>query len=120
MRFKLDENLPYRAADTFVDAGHDADTVYDEDLAGQPVEVVLAAAVCENRVLVTLDLDFSDLRAYPIGTHCGIVVLRPLDDSRAATHATLMTLISAGDLDSLGGALAIVTHDLIRFRRSAP
>jgi len=97
VRFKLDENLPYRAGDTFVDAGHDADTVYDEDLAGQPDEVVLAAAVSENRLLVTLD--FSDLRAYPIGTHCGIVVLRPLDDSRAATHATLMTLISAGDLD---------------------
>jgi len=96
MRFKLDENLPYRAADTFVEAGHDADTVYDEDLAGQPDEVVLAAAVSEGRVLVTLDLDFSDLRAYPIGTHCGIVVLRPLDNSRAATYATLTTLISAG------------------------
>lgn len=49
MRFKLDENLPYRAADTFGEVGHDADTVYDEDLAGQPDEVV-AAAVSENRV----------------------------------------------------------------------
>ncbi|MHB1928507.1 MAG: DUF5615 family PIN-like protein [Acidimicrobiales bacterium] len=76
MRFKLDENLPYRAARMFVEAGHEADTVYDEDLAGQPDEVVLAAAISEDRVLVTLDLDFSDLRAYPIGTHCGIVVLR--------------------------------------------
>ncbi len=52
MRFKLDENLPYRAADTFLEAGHDADTVYDEDLPGQPDEAVLAAAVSENRVLV--------------------------------------------------------------------
>ena len=41
MRFKLYENLPYRAARTFVEAGHDADTVYDEDLAGKPDEVVL-------------------------------------------------------------------------------
>ena len=120
MRFKLDENLPYRAARTFVEAGHDADTVYDEGLAGQPDEVVLASAVSEDRVLVTLDLDFSDLRAYPIGTHCGIVVLRPLDDSRAATHATLTTLLSAGELDGLRGALAIVTHDLIRIRRTPP
>ena len=71
-------------------------------------------------MLVTLDLDFSDLRAYPIGTHCGIVVLRPLDDSRAATHATLTTLLSAGELDGLRGALAIVTHDLIRIRRTPP
>ena len=31
-----------------------------------------------------------------------------------------MTLISAGDLASLRGALAIVTHDLIRIRRSPP
>ena len=120
MRFKLDENLPYRAARTFVEAGHDADTVYDEDLAGQPDEVVLAAAVSEDRVLVTLDLDFSDLRAYPTGTHCGIVVLRPLDDSRAAAYAPLRTLISATNVDGLGGTLSIVTHDLIRIRRSPP
>ncbi len=120
MRFKLDENLPHLATNIFLEAGHDADTVFDEDLAGQPDEIVVAAAVSENRVLVTLDLDFSDLRAYPIGTHCGIVVPRPIDESRAATHATLMTLIAAGDLDGLGGALAIVTHDLIRIRRSPP
>jgi hypothetical protein len=31
-----------------------------------------------------------------------------------------MTLIFAGDLDSLGGALAIVTHHLIRIRRPPP
>ena len=71
MRFKLDENLPYRAARTSAEAGHDAETVYDEDLAGQPDEVVLAATISENRVFVTLDLDFYDLRAYPIGTHSG-------------------------------------------------
>ncbi|MGH3848712.1 MAG: hypothetical protein ACRDRT_03240 [Pseudonocardiaceae bacterium] len=30
MRFKLDENLPYRAANTFIGACHDVDTVFDE------------------------------------------------------------------------------------------
>lgn len=104
VKFKLDENLPHRAARTFVEAN----TVYDEDIAGQRDEDVLAAAVSEDRVLVTGDVDFSD--SAPTRWHA----LRdrrspPLDDSRAATQAALTTLLSPATSGRLRGALTIVT-----------
>ena len=36
LRFKLDENMPRRAADSLFAAGHDVSTVADEGLVGQP------------------------------------------------------------------------------------
>ena len=35
-----------------------------------------SVCVTENRILVTLDLDFSNIRAYPPDEYAGIVVLR--------------------------------------------
>jgi hypothetical protein len=36
LKFKVDENLPVEAADLFVSAGHDAITVKDQRMDGQP------------------------------------------------------------------------------------
>ena len=77
LRFKLDENVPVDAVVLLAAAGYHSHTVYDEQLAGAPDPEVAAACRAEGRVLVTLDLDFSDVRAYAPGTHAGIVVLRP-------------------------------------------
>jgi predicted nuclease of predicted toxin-antitoxin system len=77
IRFKLDENIPRNAEFLLAGMGHDVDTVRDEHLVGQTDDRVLACCIEEKRVLVTLDLDFSDIRAYPPGSHAGIWVLRP-------------------------------------------
>lgn len=71
MRIKLDENLHVGLAATFAAAGHDVDTVIDEGLSGADDPTVLTAATAENRLIVTLDRGFGDLRAYPPGTHAG-------------------------------------------------
>ncbi len=41
------------------------------------------ASQSERRLLVTQDLDFSDIRKYAPGTHHGLVVVRLSDPSRA-------------------------------------
>ena len=66
LRFKLDENLPRRVESTLRDLGHDVQTTLSEGLAGAPDPDLLAACAAEDRVLVTLDLDFADIRAYPL------------------------------------------------------
>ena len=66
VRFKLDENFPKDAGALLRDAGHDVETVLDERLGGNPDAKVLDACQTENRVLITLDLDFSDIRLYPL------------------------------------------------------
>lgn len=69
MKFKLDENVPALVHATLVGSGHDAHTVAEEQLAGANDDAVLEASLAEGRVLITLDLDFSDIRAYPPGSH---------------------------------------------------
>ena len=76
MKFKIDENLPSELAELLVSAGHEADTVFDEGLAGESDDRILTACQKEKRVLVSLDLDFSNVRAYPPREYDGLVVLR--------------------------------------------
>lgn len=64
-RFKLDENLPHQVRTLLTDLGHDAETVHEERLVGEPDSAILQACIAERRILVTLDLDFSDIRQSP-------------------------------------------------------
>jgi predicted nuclease of predicted toxin-antitoxin system len=67
-------------------------------------------------VLVTLDLDFSDVRAYPPGTHPGIVVLRPRAPDRASTLALLSRAAALFAAEPVAGALWIVDAERVRVR----
>lgn len=77
MRFKTDENLPAEIVTLLCDHGHDAISVVEQQLAGAPDNVVAKVCQSEQRVLVTLDLDFADIRAYPPDEYSGIIVCSP-------------------------------------------
>jgi predicted nuclease of predicted toxin-antitoxin system len=62
VKFKLDENLPAELAADLRGLGHEADTVFEEGLAGAADQVVLAAARNEGRVLFTLDKGIASLK----------------------------------------------------------
>jgi predicted nuclease of predicted toxin-antitoxin system len=81
LRFKLDENMPGEAVALLREAGHDVHTVLDQGLGGRPDDDVSRVCRGESRILVTLDLDFGDLRTYPPADHAGIWVLRPAAQS---------------------------------------
>ena len=116
MKFKLDENLPELAAGRMRELGHDVHTVADERLNGADDSVVLRRAVDEDRVLVTLDLDFADVRSYPPGTHAGIWVLRP----RVQTFRAIVALIEAGfrlsAFERIAGQLWVIDEQRVRIR----
>jgi len=76
MRFKLDECLDVRLRMVFEDAGHDAETVVEEQAGGAADRRIYEMCLKENRALVTQDLDFSNPFVFdPVPTE-GIVVLR--------------------------------------------
>ena len=76
MKFKIDENLPVEIAALLQQAGYDTTTVWSEQLSGQPDSSIAAICQREQRVLVTLDTDFGDIRAYPPEQYSGFIVLR--------------------------------------------
>jgi predicted nuclease of predicted toxin-antitoxin system len=117
VKFKLDENLPASAAGSLTNSGHDVDTVAAEGLTGAPDRDVVAAATAEGRVLITLDRGVGDLRAYPPGSHAGIVVLRLTDQSAPAVGDAIAVLANWDGLEALAGNVAVLQRGMLRIRR---
>ncbi|MEN6406448.1 MAG: DUF5615 family PIN-like protein [Thermoguttaceae bacterium] len=120
MKIKLDENLPTALAELLRETGHDAMTVADEALGGSKDPKVLQVATSESRTLLTFDLDFADIRRYPVGSHAGIVVFRLHDQRWAVLEQPARRLIESGLLDCLQGGLAIVDESRVRTRIRKP
>ena len=70
-RFKLDENIPRDAEALLRAAHHDVHSVFDEGADGGPDDRLLDLCRSEKRILITLDLDFGDIRLYPPQSHAG-------------------------------------------------
>jgi len=117
MRVKLDENLPATLAEVLRRVGHDVDTVVDEGLGGATDADVWSAAQREGRFLVTQDLDFSDVRKFAPGTHCGILLLRLATPGRRALENHVERLFSTQDVESWAGTFVVATDTKVRIRR---
>ncbi len=76
MKFKIDENLPIEIAELLQSADHDVTTVHGQRLMGEADPRIIEVCRQEDRVLVTLDLGFSNIRVYPPKQFAGILVLR--------------------------------------------
>lgn len=117
MRFKIDENLHDDVAALLVAAGHDVDTVYDEGLRGSPDNAIAERCRNEDRVLVTLDLDFADIRTYPPADHPGMIVLRVGNQSRSHILQVMSPVATLLDKEPVAGRLWIVSEAGVRIRQ---
>jgi predicted nuclease of predicted toxin-antitoxin system len=95
LKFKVDENLPTEYAPILREAGFEADTVSDEKLSGADDSVLSERCRAEDRVLMTLDLDFANVQAYPPKSHPGIVVFRSKSQDKPTLVALLKRLVPA-------------------------
>ncbi len=116
MRFKTDENLHPEVAAILNQHGHDAVTIWDEDLRGASDLDVAEACRREHRVLVTLDAGFGDIRRYEPSSLPGIIVMRLAHQSRKAVVAVLYRLLTLLEGEGVSGALWIVDEQRVRIR----
>jgi predicted nuclease of predicted toxin-antitoxin system len=117
MKFKVDENLPVETADILQKAGHEADTVYTEGIAGADDAAITKICREENRALITLDLGFSDIRSYPPSEFEGIIVLRVTRQDKLHVLTIIQRLTNALTSEGLRGKLWIVDEKRIRVRQ---
>lgn len=116
MKIKLDENLPASLAEVLTADGHDVDTVLAEGLGGRGDPEIAAAAKADERMLITLDKGFADIRSYPPGTHPGMLVLRLPDESAGSVRAAVTELVAHHRLDELAGTVTVLQHGRLRIR----
>ena len=116
MKFKTDENLPIEMASLLRSLGYDAMTVGDENLVGASDDTILARCREEGRVLMTLDLDFADVRAYPPQESRGLMVFRVRRQDKTYLVEMLRRVIPLLLQEALDGRLWIVEENRVRIR----
>jgi predicted nuclease of predicted toxin-antitoxin system len=119
MRFKIDEHLPVEITELLDQHQHDAVTVADESMSGAVDPDVAHVCQKEARALITLDLDFSDIRAYPPEEYQGIIVFRPGLQSITTLVRLTARIIPLLDQEPLIGHLWIVEDHQVRIREGS-
>jgi predicted nuclease of predicted toxin-antitoxin system len=119
MNFKIDENLPIDLGELFTAHGHNAVTVLSQHLGGASDEDIAKICSAENRALVTLDIDFADIRTYPPEYYPGIIVLRLKHQDKLHVIQIAERLLRILPKESLDKHLWIVEEEKIRIRGSA-
>jgi predicted nuclease of predicted toxin-antitoxin system len=119
MKFKLDENFGTRTQHLFRNAGHDVQTIRDEGLQGRSDHHLYEVCFAEQRCLVTLDLDFSDVTRFPPDKAGGIVVIRvPKNPSLSLLEQLICQFLQSLTRMSVEKKLWIVEIGRIRIHQS--
>ena len=117
MRFKVDESLHVEIADLLRERGHDALTVFDQKARGRSDRDIADLSRTEGRVLISLDLDFSNILIFPPEKYPGLIVLRVRKKSRSAVRRVITRVIDHLDKEPLAGRLWVVDEHRIRIHR---
>jgi predicted nuclease of predicted toxin-antitoxin system len=116
MKFKVDENLPVELTGELRGAGHEAATVAEQHLVGSDDIDLSETCRPEDRVLVTLDLDFADIRTYPPQDYPGMIVLLLSRQEKPYVLDVFRKLLTVIGQEPLEGRLWIAEENRIRIR----
>jgi len=114
VKLKLDENLAERHRIRLESANRDVTTVVQQGFRG--VSDVDLFELCKNeqRAVVTLDMDFSNVLAFPPKGTAGVIVLRGRDGLLRTIDQLIESLIRALETNDPTGTLWIVEPSRLR------
>ncbi len=120
MKCKLDENFGPTVHEVYQRRGLDRQTVLGEGLGGADDPTILAATVAEDRILVILDRDFTNVLLYPPEATAGVAVVRlGRRASRQLLASVLESFLTARENQLIRGKLWILEPGRIREHRSS-
>ena len=114
MRIKLDESIPRSLVRILSALGHDTLTVYDQALQGCDDAAIWSAVIREQRFLITQDIEFADLRKYPLGSHAGVMLLRLQYPNREQIEQVVGEVFQREPVEQWHGSLVIVSERKLR------
>jgi predicted nuclease of predicted toxin-antitoxin system len=117
MRFLADMGVSMTVINTLRRAGYEAVHLSELGLQRLPDASIMLKALQEQRVVLTFDLDFTDLLAASGDALPSVVIFRLKNTSPAFVSIRLMTVLSECGDSLRTGAIAIVEDSRIRLRR---
>lgn len=117
MRFLSDVGVSRSTAAELRHGGHDVVHLRDVGLHRLPDSEILELARREDRIILTFDLDFSDLLATGLHALPSVIVFRLRDQTPASVNPRLLLLISERERELAEGAIVMVEERRYRLRR---
>ena len=118
VKVKLDEALSESLLGPIRARGHEAFSVKEQGWGGTKDSALWPRVTAEGAFFVTTDKGFGDVRAYPPGSHPGILILRPFTESVPEFWKLLERVLDAPGLDRLVGCISVATPRGVRIRRT--
>jgi len=120
MNIKLDENIPHSLTDDLKALDHSPDHVKDEKLTGHPDRDVWERAQKEDRFFITQNLDFSDIREHPPGTHSGLLLVRLRIPGRKALRDRILQVFQSEPVTDRSRKFVVLTEMKLRVHDTMP
>jgi predicted nuclease of predicted toxin-antitoxin system len=114
MKFLTDENVSPAVVRALRTAGHNVLDVKEQRWQGVADEVILRRARQTGRVIVSEDLDFGNLRRYPLTGHPGAILLHLADMRPREVAERLLTFLSGVRSQTLRGAVVFLEEGQVQ------
>jgi predicted nuclease of predicted toxin-antitoxin system len=118
-RLLLDQMLDEDVAAALRGIGCDVLRVRNVGLATAGDDEILARAIADSRVLVTLDEHFGDWVVLPLKEHPGVIRVKATPTTTSAILALLLPLLRAHPMNAFAGRLVIARKTGTRWVRTA-
>ncbi len=116
LRLFCDQNILVDTVIFLRKSGYDVLSTRDLGMERAQDSEVLQAAIEEERILLTYNSDFGDLRAFPPETHAGIIRLKIHPQVCEVLHPILKKALFSLAQDQIAGKLVTITPKKIRIR----
>ncbi|MEM7016191.1 MAG: DUF5615 family PIN-like protein [Pseudomonadota bacterium] len=116
MKFLADMNISLRTVEWLRAQGYDAVHLQEEGLQRAIDEDVLAKARIEDRILLTMDLDFGYLLSLSGDVMPKVILFRLGNETAQAVNHQLAQVLTMLELDEENGLFVTVTNKAIRVR----
>jgi len=117
VRFLIDASLSAECASWFTAYGHDAVHASALGLLQAADEEILRRAVADQRIVVTTDLDFSELIAVHHLDAPGLLLIRLPEATFERLHARLTAVLRVITAEDMTQAITVVEEDRVRIRK---
>lgn len=113
-KFLIDENISPKTLHFLTELKFDVTTLKSQGITD---EEVVAQAIKEERIIITLDLDFGEIFHFHKRGKVGIIVLRVAPPTIENVNTMLKRLLSSVDIDKHKKSLIIVDWHKYRIRK---
>ena len=119
VRFLIDEDCPLSLDNLLNSKGYDTIHVKTSRLSGTKDPELFIFAQEQQRIIISRDLGWANIKNYPPSSHCGLIILRvPFEAIAMEIRQVVEQFIDLVDISEIVGATVIVDKNKYRIRKS--